>query len=125
MGATYRRVAMAATLGSSILLATASSAAETLTTPGCLAKKLREGGNLRECQAKENGKALQARPADPARCQARFDARLASLNVQAAAAGIRCRYLVNGDGTVTDHDTGLQWEQKTDDGSVHDRANEH
>jgi hypothetical protein len=26
---------------------------------------------------------------------------------------------------VTDYDTGLQWEQKTDDGSVHDRAAEY
>jgi hypothetical protein len=30
---------------------------------------------------------------------------------------------VNGDGTATDYDTGLQWEQKTDDGSVHDKDN--
>jgi hypothetical protein len=30
---------------------------------------------------------------------------------------------VNGDGTATDYDTGLQWEQKTNDGSVHDASN--
>jgi hypothetical protein len=30
---------------------------------------------------------------------------------------------MNGDGTATDYDTGLQWEQKTDDGSVHDKDN--
>jgi hypothetical protein len=30
---------------------------------------------------------------------------------------------VNGDGTATDYDTGLVWEQKTDDGSVHDKDN--
>ncbi|MEO6027785.1 MAG: hypothetical protein ABIR79_13045, partial [Candidatus Binatia bacterium] len=37
---------------------------------------------------------------------------------------IVCRDGVNGDGTVTDDDTGLQWEQKTDDGSVHDFTND-
>ncbi len=31
------------------------------------------------------------------------------------------RFTVGG-GTVVDHLTGLQWEQKTDDGSVHDKA---
>jgi hypothetical protein len=39
------------------------------------------------------------------------------------AAAIACRYGVNGDGTVTDYDTELQWEQKTADGSVHDQEN--
>jgi hypothetical protein len=34
------------------------------------------------------------------------------LNTQATAAAIKCRYGVNGDGTATDYDTGLQWEQK-------------
>ena len=99
--------------------------AAALTTPACLAKKLKEWGKLRKCQATENGKALQAKPADPAKCQTKFDAKLATLNAQATAAAIACRYGVNGDGTVTDYDTGLQWEQKTDDGSVHDKDNEY
>jgi hypothetical protein len=30
------------------------------------------------------------------------------------------RFVDNGDGTVTDNDTGLMWEKKTTDGSVHD-----
>lgn len=120
-----RRIVIAAMLGGGILVATASPAAATLSTPGCLARKLREWGRLRDCQAKENAKLLQARPAALAKCQARFDVRLAVLTTEAAAAGIACRYRVNGDGTVTDFDTGLQWEQKTADGSVHDRAIEH
>jgi hypothetical protein len=37
--------------------------------------------------------------------------------------GVKCRYGVNGDGTATDYDTGLQWEQKTSDGSIHDVSN--
>src|SRR5262249_33066934 len=49
--------------------------------------------------------------------------KLAKLTAQATAAAIACRYGVNGDGTATDYDTGLVWEQKTDDGSVHDKDN--
>jgi hypothetical protein len=33
------------------------------------------------------------------------------------------RFVDNGDGTVTDTRTGLMWEQKTDDGSIHDKDN--
>lgn len=31
------------------------------------------------------------------------------------------RYVDNGDGTMTDNQTGLQWEKKTDDAGVHDK----
>ncbi len=30
-------------------------------------------------------------------------------------------YTDNGDGTVTDNQTGLTWEKKSDDGSIHDK----
>src|SRR5262249_1979645 len=89
----------------------------------CLAKKLRELGKRSECQATESAKALLATQADPGKCQTRFHAKLARLDAQAAASSIACRYGDNGDGTVTDYDTGLQWEQKTDDGTVHDEGN--
>ncbi len=32
-------------------------------------------------------------------------------------------YMDNGDGTVTDINTGLMWEKKSDDGSIHDKDN--
>ena len=35
------------------------------------------------------------------------------------------RFVDNGDGTVTDNQTGLQWEKKTDDGGVHDKDNQY
>ena len=35
------------------------------------------------------------------------------------------RWVDNGDGTATDRTTGLQWELKTDDGSVHDWTNKY
>ena len=40
---------------------------------------------------------------------------------EAATRDTSCRWLEHGDGTATDLDTGLQWELKTDDGSIHDK----
>ena len=36
-------------------------------------------------------------------------------------AGATLSYTDNGDGTITDNNTGLMWEKKSDDGSIHDR----
>jgi hypothetical protein len=106
-----------------VLAGDAVPAGGALTTPACLAKKLKAWGKLRNCQATENGKALQGKQADAAKCQMTFEDNLAKLNAKATKAAVGCRYGDNGDGTVTDYDTGLQWEQKTEDGSVHDRNN--
>jgi Protein of unknown function (DUF1566) len=99
------------------------TSAAALTSEACLAKKLKEWGNVRKCQAIENGKVLQGRAADPGKCQTKFTDKLGMINAQATAAAIACRYGVNGDGTATDYDTGLVWEQKTADGTVHDKDN--
>jgi hypothetical protein len=32
-------------------------------------------------------------------------------------------YTDNGDGTITDNTTGLMWEKKSDDGTIHDKDN--
>jgi hypothetical protein len=37
--------------------------------------------------------------------------------------GVALAYADNGDGTITDMNTGLTWEKKSDDGSVHDKDN--
>jgi hypothetical protein len=36
-------------------------------------------------------------------------------------AGAPLSYTDNGDGTITDRNTGLMWEKKSDDGSIHDK----
>jgi len=41
-------------------------------------------------------------------------------NIQA---GATLAYQDNGDGTITDLNTGLMWEKKSDDGSIHDHDN--
>ncbi len=59
------------------------------------------------------------------RCVAKYTNTWARLQAQATGTGSSCdapRFSV-GSGMVTDHLTGLQWEQKTDDGSVHDKDN--
>jgi Protein of unknown function (DUF1566) len=58
-------------------------------------------------------------------CVGRFGAAWQKLAQKAIGTGSTCetRFVDNGDGTVDDVATGLQWEQKTDDTTVHDRDN--
>jgi len=93
-----------------LLVATTADAA--LTTGACLAQKRVAWGDLRKCQATERAKALKGKSADLARCQTKFQAKLTKINDKATKAVIPCRYGDNGDGTVTDYATGLQWERK-------------
>ena len=39
----------------------------------------------------------------------------------ATRAGLPLDYTDNGDGTITDNNTGLQWEKKSNDGTIHDK----
>lgn len=60
------------------------------------------------------------------KCRAKYVATWTRLQGQAAGTGSTCdhpRYQDNSDGTVTDRLTGLQWEQKTDDATIHDKDN--
>ena len=41
----------------------------------------------------------------------------------ATQTGVARRYIDNGDGTITAASTGLMWEKKSADGSLHDRGN--
>lgn len=118
-----KRTLWQAVVLSVVLVVGACPAEATLTTPVCLAKKVKEWGSLRKCRATEDAKRLQGKSAHPETCRTRFTAKLAALSVQAKAAAVPCRYEVNGDGTITDYDLGLEWEQKTADGSVHDEGN--
>jgi hypothetical protein len=40
-------------------------------------------------------------------------------------AGVALSYTDNGDGTITDNNTGLMWEKKSNDGSIHDKGTEY
>lgn len=60
-------------------------------------------------------------------CTRNGQAGTVDVSYSAGGAVLRCvtatRFIDNGDGTITDTQTGLQWEKKTDDGSVHDKDN--
>jgi hypothetical protein len=59
-------------------------------------------------------------------CRVKYTGTWAKLQAVASGTGDTCdspRYEDNGDGTVFDNLTGLQWEQTTDDGTVHDKDN--
>ena len=91
---------------------------------GCGSAKLKKcTGDLAACQTEPKGRV--ARTGQTA-C---FDA--AGAIVPCAGTGqdgelqkgLTRTYVDNGDGTVTDTNTGLMWEKKSDDGSLHDQDN--
>ncbi|MGH8673460.1 MAG: hypothetical protein ACREVG_04030, partial [Burkholderiales bacterium] len=106
---------LSALVAATLLLA-ASAAEAALTTDKCLVKKRQAWSTLRKCQATADVKRLKGKPADLPKCQTQFQEKLAKISDKATQAAIACRYGENGDGTVTDYDTGLMWEAK--DGEV-------
>jgi hypothetical protein len=102
-------------LVAAILFFAASTADAAPTTDKCLVQKRQAWSTLRKCQANADVKRLKGKPTDLAKCQTTFEAKLAKITDKAAKAAIACRYGANGDGTVTDYDTGLMWETKNGD----------
>ena len=82
----------------------------------CQKKKLLALGKRDLCLQKERGKEVLGKTPNVAGCAEKFDKMIAAAEKKAA-----CRWLDNGDGTATDLNSGLQWELKTDDGSIHDK----
>jgi hypothetical protein len=91
------------------LLLTAGVAHATFTTPACLAKRVTAWGKLRQCQRKEQAKAILGKTSDSTKCQTTFDTAVGKLDASASKANVACRYLDDADGTITDAKTGLMW----------------
>ena len=89
----------------------------------CEKKKLLALGKRTLCLDQEISREVLGKTPDFARCAERFDKAIADADKAAAKKGTSCRWLEPGDGTAVDLNTGLQWEMKTDDGSVHDKDN--
>jgi len=112
----------------------------------CEATKLKRAGQYNFCRAKADGKAVKTGdPVDYSKCDAKLTGKWADaesipmcpttgdvtdIQDQVAAdadfialklAGVR--FVDNGDGTVTDTQTGLMWEKKDDGGGLHDKDN--
>lgn len=110
---TMRARRTSSTLLAAAVLLFASVADAALTTNKCLVNKRKAWIGLRKCQAAEEAKALLGKAADLTKCDGTFQEKLAKIDDKATNTGIACRYGDNGDGTVTDYQSGLQWEKKT------------
>lgn len=97
-------------------LALTSAAFAATAEEKCESKKLIALGKRALCLEKERGKEVLGKPTNVAGCEEKFQKQIAAADKKVA-----CRWLEHGDGTVTDLNTGLQWELKTNDGSIHDK----
>lgn len=131
-----------------MLVGAASTAAAVTDAQKCQADKLKRTGKYLFCRMKAEAKAVKTGlPADYTKCDAGLldafgstdtkygvecptSADAAEVQAEATAAtGVLAlnlagvRWVDNGDGTVTDTETGLMWEQKDDAGGIHDQDN--
>ena len=103
-----------------LTLALSSAAFAATDEEKCQKKKLLALGKRDLCLQKERSKEVLGKTPNVAGCAAKFDKQIAAAQKKAT-----CRWLENGDGTATDLNSGLQWELKTDDGSIHDKDDEY
>jgi hypothetical protein len=103
----------------------ASPARAAWTTEKCLAKKRLVWAARRSCEAGAAADLVRGKPADLEKCVERFSDALAGINARAARTALTCRYRDNGDGTVIDYDTALQWEKKESPDDVEYLPNPH
>ncbi len=73
----------------SLILAYGATAHAAFTSEICLAKKRQAQGKLLKCRAIEDAKALLGKPADLAKCETKFQEKLAKLSEKATEAEIR------------------------------------
>ena len=128
-----------------ILLWSSAGAAAT-DAEKCEATKLKRAGQYSFCRLKAESKAVTTgNPVDYTKCDTKFTGKWAAAEsipmcpTTGDAAGIQAqvtadasfialklagtRFVDNGDGTVTDTQTGLMWEKKDDGFGLHDKDN--
>jgi hypothetical protein len=79
----------------------------------CQQSKWKEQAKLEGCLKKNNAKLVGGAADGSAKCWAKFHAGILKADSKATALGTACRFVDNGDGTTSDLNTGLMWEQKT------------
>jgi len=114
----------------------------------CQADKLKRAGQYNVCRLKADGKGIKkGDPPDYTKCDEKIAEKFSAAetkygaecptsgdvtNIQSQATADADfialklageRFADNGDGTVIDTETGLQWEKKTDDSGIHDKDN--
>ncbi len=78
----------------------------------CQQRKLKAQAKYQSCIKKNAARIIGGKADASADCQTKFSDALGKADTKATAAGTSCRYLDNGDGTVSDLNTGLVWEKK-------------
>jgi hypothetical protein len=99
----YRNIAIGAVVAIGLLMRSGGVNAGSVLD--CQILKLKAAGDRVKCLTTEEAKKLKGLPFNLAGCEAQFDAAI-------AAAGTACRYIDNGNGTVSDLNTLLMWEKK-------------
>jgi Protein of unknown function (DUF1566) len=99
----HKTIAVVAVVATGLLLRSSGVNADAVLD--CQLAKLKAAGDRAKCLTTEQGKKLKGFPFDLAGCEAQFDAAI-------AAAGMACRFIDNGNGTVSDLNTLLMWEKK-------------
>ena len=122
------RVVLAGVAAGMLLFAVAEAHARATPEQKCQAGRYKAAATYASCQQKALAKFFGGPSYDKplAKCGTKYTATWAKLRKQAQGTGAACdapRFVDHGDGTVIDNLTGLQWEQKTDDGSIHDQDN--
>ena len=87
----------------------------------CQVEKMQSARNRADCLADERITKVNGKTPDFAICEAAFDKALASAEAAAAKKDVACRFLDNGDGTISDLNTLLMWEKKDDGNDVHNK----
>jgi hypothetical protein len=100
-----------------LLVGLAGTAQATDLVTKCQEAKLKARGKLELCLNKNSAKVLGGKPDASAACQTKFSGALTKAGT--------CRYLDNGDQTVSDLDTGLQWEKKDNADGIVNSSNPH
>jgi len=78
----------------------------------CQQSKLKAQGKLQSCLRKQHSNVIGGKADETAECQTKFTTALGKADTKATTAGTSCRYIDNGDSTVSDLNTGLVWEKK-------------
>jgi hypothetical protein len=103
---------VAATFLLTVLVA-AGSAHAAFSEADCFAAKRKNWGDRRHCEANQEAKQMRGKRFDFAKCKTKFDETLVKIIRKAIKANVLgCRFRAEG-GTVTDFQTGLEWEQKS------------
>jgi hypothetical protein len=138
-------------LAAALLLATGVASAALTPEQKCQIAKNNAAKGKYACLTSQDSKVIHGKTPNTAACETAFSKAFAKAEAAAAKAGGSCpvtgdaaaieqrvdatqggtaqflagegRFHDNGDGTITDAETGLMWEKKSKDGSLHDVGN--